>query len=94
MSTIYASAPAPPILAHTLLSQPAQSAQTETAPNTNTRGLQNAIEEGIRSSPDALFRCGIVLAFSGLRCDDDRDQGHDREFVGQVRHLYTPIEAL
>lgn len=83
--SVYASEPAPPILAHTLLSQPTQS--TNLPPETSQpdpETLKKAIDQGIQTSPDSFFHSGIVIAFSGLRHDDDRERGHDQEVVGQV----------
>lgn len=82
--SVYASEPAPPILAHTLLSQPPQPTNPSGTSQADPEGLKKAIEQGIQNSPDAFLRSGIVIAFSGIRYDDDRERGLDQDVVGKV----------
>lgn len=94
--SLYASGPAPPVLAHTLLSQPVQSAGDSGVPTEGTCNLTKAIEKGIQCSPDVLFRPGIVIGFSRPRrrgTDDDDDHEyigrvgrHHRKYTKQVNH--------
>lgn len=81
--SLYTSDPAPPVLAHALLSQPVQNARDPNVPAERDRNLGAAIEDGIQCSPDALFRPGIAIGFSRPRrraADDD-----DHEYIGRVR---------
>lgn len=81
----HASEPASPKLAHTLLSTPKQPTEPPSGiAHSDPEALKKALETGIQTSPDAFFRSGIVVAFSGLRQDDDRERGHEPEVVGQL----------
>ena len=83
----YASEPAPPILAHSLLSQPVEDSINTHHPN--TWNLEAAIEEGLQCpSSGSLFRCGAVIGFSKLR-KNGRDEDQDHESVGQVKQVLT-----
>ena len=93
----HASEPASPKLAHTLLSTPIQPTESPSGiAHSDPEALKKALETGIQTSPDAFFRSGIVVAFSGLRQDDDRERGHEPEVVGQLplrlitTHLKSP----
>lgn len=80
--SLYASEPAPPTLAHSLLSQPVEDITNTHCPN--TWNLETAIEEGLQRPPSgSLFRCGVIIGFSRLR-QNGRDEDQDHESVGQV----------
>lgn len=84
----YASEPAPPILAHSLLSQPIEGITGTHYPS--TWNLETAIEEGLQCPSGSLFRCGVIIGFSRLR-QNGRDETQDHESVGQVN---TNLELL
>ena len=81
--SLYAFEPAPPILAHSLLSQPAEDITDTHYPS--AWNLEAAIEEGLQCPPSgSLFRCGVIIGFSRLR-QNGRDEDQDHESVGQVK---------
>lgn len=78
----YASDPAPPILAHSLLSQQQHPTGTDSGPGSLSQ--DTAIKEGIQCSLDASFHGGIVIGFSRLKRKGRYDD-HDQEYLGQAR---------
>lgn len=57
-----------------------------------THDLKSAIEAGIKCSPDALLRPGVVIGFSRHRrkgTDDD-----DHEYIGRVSELIAMYPGL
>ena len=80
--SLYASEPAPPTLAHSLLSLPVEDITDTHYPS--TWNLEAAIEEGLQCPlSGSLFRCGVISGFSRLR-QNGRDEDQDHESVGQV----------
>ncbi|PWY84469.1 hypothetical protein BO94DRAFT_468350 [Aspergillus sclerotioniger CBS 115572] len=87
--------PAPPVLAHTLLSHGQLAAANPKAepnqPHTETRNwnLSDDVGKGFQDSPDAVFRSRTVIGFSKLR-DIQKEESDDDEYIGQLpRHLLT-----
>ena len=83
--SVYASEPAFPILAHSLLSQPLSDPenpgrQNESLPSekepipSDNWNLKYDIDNGIRSS--SIFRCGKVIGFSRLKRQGNDDDPH------------------
>ncbi|BCR85744.1 uncharacterized protein ACHE_21202A [Aspergillus chevalieri] len=87
--SLYTSDPAPPVLAHTLLSQPVQNTKDPSAPTERTCSLVTEIKQGIKCSSHALFHPGIVIGFSRPRrrgTGGDDDHG----YMGQIpRYILT-----
>ncbi|OJJ39335.1 hypothetical protein ASPWEDRAFT_105880 [Aspergillus wentii DTO 134E9] len=97
-----ASEPAVPILAHSLLSQPASNsgnehfdAESDSAlPNDTNRvdwNLKDDIERGTQCSSNTIFRTGTVIGFSRLRKNAQGDDGVG--YIGQVSFL-LPLHLL
>jgi hypothetical protein len=79
---VYSAEPAFPVLADSLL----RPTSTENAAPSNEKtakndwNLNNNWKEGIQSSKESVFRCGVVLGFSGLRMRSNESN----EYIGQV----------
>ncbi|ODM19340.1 hypothetical protein SI65_05958 [Aspergillus cristatus] len=87
--SLYASDPAPPVLAHSLLSQPVQDTRDPSVPTERTCSLATEIKEGIICYSHALFRPGIVIGFSRPRRRGTGDDD-DHEYIGQIpRYILT-----
>ncbi|PLB52798.1 hypothetical protein P170DRAFT_507540 [Aspergillus steynii IBT 23096] len=90
----YASNPAPPILAHSLLteSEPGNKIDSEKSVDADDRtslsgtwNLQDDIDSGFQCPPKGLFRNGVVIGISTLR--SQQRNGNDDEFTGQFPRL-------
>lgn len=95
--SLYASDPAPPVLAHSLLSQTVQDTRDPNIPTERARNLRTAIEKGVQCFSDTLFRPGAVIGFSrpkGRSTDGD----DDHECIGRVgqhrREIYKASQSL
>ncbi|CAG8887948.1 unnamed protein product [Penicillium egyptiacum] len=95
----YSAEPAFPVLADSLLRQP-ESKENAAAPSNETNAaapsngttakkdwnLKNDWKQGIQSSKEAVFRCGVVLGFSRLRMRSNESN----EYIGQIpRYILT-----
>lgn len=81
---IYSAEPAFPVLADSLL-QRSESTENAAPPSNETTAkndwnLKNDWKQGIRSSKEAIFRCGVVVGFSRLRMRSNESY----EYIGQV----------
>lgn len=93
--SIYASEPAFPVLAHSLLSHPGPVQNTHiesesTLPQNKTIpsaswDLKDNIDRGISPSGNGVFRCGTVIGFSRLRKKSSEDDHHRITQVSRVR---------
>ncbi|KAJ9487771.1 hypothetical protein VN97_g5530 [Penicillium thymicola] len=87
---IYSAEPAFPVLADSLL-QRSESTENAAPPSNETTAkndwnLKNDWKQGIQSSKEAVFRCGIVLGFSRLRLRSNESY----EYIGQIpRYILT-----
>ncbi|KXG48772.1 uncharacterized protein PGRI_026420 [Penicillium griseofulvum] len=79
---VYSAEPAFPVLADSLLRR----ASTENTALSNEKtakndwNLKNDWKEGIQSSKESVFRCGVVLGFSRLRMRSNESN----EYIGQI----------
>ncbi|KAJ5507781.1 hypothetical protein N7527_009924 [Penicillium freii] len=87
---VYSAEPAFPVLADSLLRQ-SESTQNAAPPSNETTAkndwnLKNDWKQGIKSSKEAVFRCGVVLGFSRLRMRSNESY----EYIGQIpRYILT-----
>jgi hypothetical protein len=79
---IYSAEPAFPVLADSLLRQTesTENAAPHSNDTKNDWNLKNDWKQGIQSSDEAVFRCGVVLGFSRLRMRSSESN----EYIGQV----------
>lgn len=81
---IYSAEPALPVLADSLLrrSESTENAAPPTNQTTakNDWNLKDYWKQGIQSSKEAVFRCGVVLGFSRMRMRSNESY----EYIGQV----------
>lgn len=87
----YASEPAFPLLAHSLLrhnvvtegdQQSTESAPQDPSPPRREWDLEYDIRRGFEYPPTGVFRPGTVIGFSIIK--NDSKEGDDHEHVGQV----------
>ncbi|KAI3177014.1 hypothetical protein DTO027I6_1915 [Penicillium roqueforti] len=87
---VYSAEPAFPVLADSLL-RPPESTESEAPPSNETTAksdwnLKNDWKQGIQSSKEGVFRCGVVLGFSRLRMRSSESN----EYIGEIpRHILT-----
>ncbi|KAF4760408.1 hypothetical protein HAV15_005626 [Penicillium sp. str.  len=87
---IYSAEPAFPVLADSLLRR-SESTENAAPPSDETAAkndwnLKNDWKQGIQSSKEAVFRCGVVLGFSRLRMRSNESY----EYIGQIpRYILT-----
>ncbi|KAJ5960466.1 uncharacterized protein N7479_007616 [Penicillium vulpinum] len=87
---VYSAEPALPVLADSLLRPSGPTENTAPRSNQTTAkndwNLKNDWKQGIQSSQEAVFRCGVILGFSRLRMRSSESN----EYIGQIpRYILT-----